>query len=66
MLNAIPIPDEPQAFNAIAARQLVRNTAHVYTDQSLRDELALMGAPVELVDSLLELAGTVRAEAAAV
>lgn len=56
----LDLPEGDQPFNERAALALVRNTAHEYTDRSLTDELARMGANQEFIDEMLELAQSVR------
>lgn len=63
LIAAIPIPDEPLEFNADRFRTWIQNTAHVYTDASIRAELELHGAPAEFIAEAIELAGEVRARA---
>lgn len=63
MLVSLDLPSEERVFNEDRAIAFVRNTAHEYTDSSLADELALMGADPVFVDRALLVAAEVRREA---
>jgi hypothetical protein len=59
---ALNLPTEAQPFSEAKGLAFVRNTAHEYTDSSLADELALMGADREFIDRALLVAAEVRRE----
>lgn len=65
MLATLELPTEDRVFSESRAMTLVRNTAHEYTDSSLADELALMGADRGFIDRALLVAAEVRREASA-
>lgn len=60
MLASLDLPHEERVFNEERGLTFVRNTAHEYTDSSLADELALMGADKGFIDRALLVAAEVR------
>ena len=56
----LDLPEEAKVFSEEKALAVVRNTAHVYTESSLADELALQGADREFIDQALLVAAEVR------
>lgn len=60
MVASLDLPSEERVFSEARGMRFVRNTAHEYTDSSLADELALMGADREFVDRALLVAAEVR------
>jgi len=65
MLASIDLPTDETPFSEEKGMAFVRNTAHVYTDMSLADELALMGADPDFIDRALLVAADVRRRNAA-
>lgn len=65
-LAALDLPTADQPFNEERFLKFVRNTAHVYTDESLKDEARIQGAPEEFLPRVLKVAGEVRGESQAV
>lgn len=63
MLSTVAIPHDPADFEPKIWLAFIENTAHVYTDASIRDELEQRGAPADFIERALELAGEVRARA---
>ena len=59
-VTALDLPDAVEQFSEARGMRLVRNTAHEYTDSSLADELALMGADPGFIDRALLVAAEVR------
>jgi hypothetical protein len=57
---ALNLPTREEPFSEARGMRLVRHTAHEYTDSSLADELALMGAGREFIDRALVVAAEVR------
>jgi hypothetical protein len=62
MIASLQLPTEERVFSEAKGLAFVRNTAHEYTDSSLADELALMGADPKFIDRALLLAAEVRRE----
>ena len=60
MVDSLELPTSVQPFSEARGMRLVRNTAHEYTDSSLADELALMGADPGFIDRALLVAAEVR------
>lgn len=59
-IAALPLPEEKAEFSEERFLTFVRNTAHVYTDASLEDEIRSHGGTDEFVAKALKLAGEVR------
>jgi len=60
MIDSLELPSEAKPFSEARGMRFVRNTAHEYTDSSLADELALMGADAGFIDRALLVAAEVR------
>lgn len=60
MIASLDIPTEDVPFSEAKGLAFVRNTAHEYTDSSIADELALMGASREFIDRALIVAADQR------
>ena len=60
MVNSLDLPTGEKPFSEARGMRFVRNTAHEYTDSSLADELALMGADAGFIDRALLVAAEVR------
>lgn len=56
----LKLPEDDIPFSEDKGLAFVRNTAHEYTDTSLADELALMGADRGFIDRALHVAAEVR------
>jgi hypothetical protein len=59
-IAALDLPSETEPFSETRGFSFVRNTAHEYTDSSIADELALMGADATFVDRALIYAAELR------
>jgi hypothetical protein len=59
-IAALDLPSEAEPFSEAKGLAFVRNTAHEYTDSSIADELALMGADATFVDRALIYAAELR------